>query len=83
MPEKKSSLLLSFLVGGLIGGGITFLLALSLTRKQSAMPARETRKWELSDEMEEQSYEEGVYCAPEGADMHYDIGKDTYYSNDE
>jgi hypothetical protein len=83
MPEKKSSLLLSFLVGGLIGGGATYLLTSSLTRKQSTIPARETRKWELSDEAEEQSYEEGVYCAPEGADMHYDIGKDTYYSNDE
>jgi hypothetical protein len=83
MPEKKSSLMLSFLVGGLIGGGITFLLASSLTRKRSTIPARETRKWELSGEMREQSYEEGVYCAPEGADMHYDMGKDTYYSNDE
>lgn len=83
MTERKSSLMLSFLIGGLIGGGMTFLLASNLMRTRSAKPARANKKWELSDEMEEQSYEEGGYCAPEGADMHYDMGKDTYYSNEE
>ena len=83
MNEKRSSLILSFLAGGLIGGGITFLLATSLMKKRSFVPAREIRKWELSDETEEQSYEEGDYCAPEGADMHYDIGDGLYFSSDE
>ena len=81
MTEKKSSLMLSFLIGGLIGGSMTFLLASSLMRTRSAKPARTIKTRELLDEMKEQSYEEGIYCAPEGADMHYDIGKDTYYSN--
>jgi hypothetical protein len=83
MTEKKSSLMLSFLIGGLIGGGMTFLLASSLMRRRGTKAARATRKWAASDDMEEQSYEEGGYCAPEGADMHYDMGKDTYYSNEE
>jgi len=80
--EKKVSLMLSFLIGGLIGGSITFLLASSSMRKRSTMPAGKTREWSLPDDMEGQSYEEGGYCAPEGADVHYDMGKDTYYSND-
>jgi hypothetical protein len=83
MTEKKSSLMLSFLIGGLIGGGMTFLLASSLMRARSAKPTRANKKWELSGEMGERTYEVGGYCAPEGADMHYDMGKDTYYSNEE
>jgi hypothetical protein len=83
MNEKKSSLILSFFVGGLIGGGITFLLTSSLIRKRIARPGRSTKKLRFSDEIQEQSYEDGVYCAPEGADMHYDMGKDTYYCNEE
>ena len=83
MNGKKSAMLLSLLVGGLIGGGITFLLTSSLMRKRSFMPARETGTWGLSNEMQERSREEGDYCAPEGADMHYDIGDGLYYSNDE
>ena len=35
----------------------------------------------LRDEMNEQSYEEGIYCAPEGADIHYEWKKIIYYSN--
>ena len=83
MNEKRSSVMLSFLIGGLIGGGITFLLTSSLMRKRNTVPARETGKRGLSDEMKEQSYEEGDYCAPEGASMRYDMGKDLYYSGDE
>jgi hypothetical protein len=83
MSEKKSSLMLSFFIGGLIGGGMTFLLASSLMRKRSTKRARATKKWESSGEMEERTYEEGGYCAPEGADIHYDVGKDAYYSNEE
>ena len=83
MSEKKSSLMLSFFIGGLIGGGITFLLASSLMRTRKARPTRANRTPVLRDEMNEQSYEEGGYCAPEGADIHYDVGKDTYYSNEE
>jgi hypothetical protein len=83
MNEKKSSLMLSFFIGGLIGGGITFLLTSSLMRKGRTKPSGAAWKWEKSDDMKEQSYDEGVYCAPEGADMHYDMGKDTYYSNEE
>lgn len=83
MNEKKNSLLLSFFIGGLIGGGITFLLASSLMRTGRNKPSKATRKWEIPDEMKEQAYDEGVYCAPEGADMHYDMGKGTYYSNQE
>jgi hypothetical protein len=83
MSEKKSSLMLSFMIGGLIGGGITFLLASRLMRTRRTKPARATRRWAASDEMREQSYEEGIYCAPEGADIHYDIEKDIYYSKDE
>ena len=78
MSEKKSSLILSFFIGSLIGGGITFLLASSLMRTGHAKPARANKKWATSDEMEEQSYEEGIYCAPEGADINYDIEKDIY-----
>jgi hypothetical protein len=80
MNEKKSPLLLSFLIGGLLGGGITFFLATNLMRSRNAKHTR-TRDW--SDETDEQSYEDGVYCAPEGADMHYDVGKDVYYSDGE
>ncbi len=83
MNKSKNSLILSFLVGGLIGGGITFLLTSGLMRKRSFMPARETGAWQLSDEIQERSRENGDYCAPEGADMHYDIGDGLYYSNDE
>jgi gas vesicle protein len=81
MLERKSSFILSFFIGGLIGGGIAFLLASSLMRTRSAKPARAVKTHESLDEMEEQSYEEGAYCAPEGADIQYDMGKDTYYSN--
>jgi hypothetical protein len=83
MNEKRTSLLLSLLLGGLIGGGITFLLTSRLMRTRCAKPAHATRKWAASDEMEEQSYEEGFYCAPEGADIHRDLEKDIYYSKDE
>ncbi len=82
MSEKRSSLLLSLLLGGLIGGGISFLLTSSLMRKRSGTPAREAVKWE-SEGTQERSYEGGVYCAPEGADMHYDVGDDIYYSNEQ
>ena len=81
MSEKKSSLILSFLIGGLLGGGITFFLASNLMRLRNAKPIRTRDRF---DETDEQSYEDGgVYCAPEGADMHYDVGKDVYYSNGE
>jgi hypothetical protein len=83
MNEKRSSLLLSLLLGGLIGGGITFLLTSRLMRTRRAKPARANRKWSVSDEMREQSYEEGIYCAPEGADTHRDLENDIYYSKDE
>jgi gas vesicle protein len=83
MTEKKSSLALSFLIGGLIGGGMTFLLASSLMRTRSAKPVRANKIREPVDEMKEQSYEDGVYCAPEGADLYYDREKDIYYSNGE
>jgi hypothetical protein len=80
MSEKKISLMLSFFVGSLIGGSITFLLATYLMRTRS-IRANKTKG--LRDEMEEQSYEEGIYCAPEGADLHYHVGKDIYYSKEE
>ena len=72
MNERKSSLILSFFIGGLIGGGITFLLASSLMRTRGTKPVRVNKTGELPDEMKEQSYEEGIYCAPEGADIRYD-----------
>ena len=83
MSEKRSSWLLSLLLGGLIGGGITFLLTSRLMRTRRGKPARAARKWVASDEMSEQSYEEGIYCAPEGADTHRDLENDIYYSKDE
>ncbi len=82
MFEKRGSFILSFFIGGLLGGGIALLLAPGLVRKRSDKPVRARRTRELRDEIEKQSYEEGIYCAPEGADMHYDIGKDMYYSNE-
>ena len=83
MLERKSSFILSFFIGGLIGGGITFLLASSHMRTRSAKAVRTNKTRVLLDEMKEQSYEEGLYCAPEGADIHYDAEKDMYYSNGE
>jgi len=83
MNEKRSSLLLSLLLGGLIGGGITFLLTSRLMRTRRAKPTRAARRWAASDEMSEQSCEEGIYCAPEGADTHRDLENDIYYSKDE
>jgi hypothetical protein len=79
MLERKGSFILSFFIGGLIGGGITFLLATHLLRTRSARANKTTG---TRGEMEEQSYEESVYCAPEGADLHYDRDKDMYYSNE-
>lgn len=79
MSEKKSSIMLSFFIGGLIGGGITFLLATQLLRTRNV---RVNKTKGQRDVMEEQSYEEGIYCAPEGADLHYNAEKDTYYSNE-
>jgi hypothetical protein len=83
MSERKNSLVISFLIGGLIGGGMTFLLASRLMRTRRVKPARAAKRWAASDEASEQSYEEGIYCAPEGADIHYDMEKDIYYSKDE
>ena len=80
MSERKRSLMLSFLIGSVIGGGMTFLLATHFL-KTRGVRANKTKG--LRDEMEEQSYEEGIYCAPEGADLHYDAGKDIYYSKEE
>jgi hypothetical protein len=80
MLDRKSSLMLSFFIGGLIGGGITFLLATHLLRTRNTRISK--TKGLRRDETEEQSYEESVYCAPEGADLHYDREKDMYYSNE-
>jgi hypothetical protein len=80
MLDRKSSFMLSFFIGGLIGGGITFLMATHLLRTRSTR-VNKTRGLRR-DEMEEQSYEESDYCAPEGADLHYDREKDMYYSNE-
>jgi hypothetical protein len=82
MLDRKSSFILSFFIGGLIGGSITFLLASSLMRTRGTKPARVNKPAGLRGEMEEQFYEEGIYCAPEGADLHYDREKDMYYSNE-
>ena len=79
MLDRKSSLILSFFAGGAIGGGIAFLLTTHLLKTRNV---RVNKTKGLYDEMKEQSYEEGLYCAPEGADLHYDMGKDMYYSND-
>ena len=81
MVERKGSFVLSFFVGGLIGSGITFLLAQYLTRKRNAKAITADRTRMLRDEMKERLYEDGIYCAPEGADMHYDMEEDLYYSN--
>jgi hypothetical protein len=82
MSERKGPFILSFVIGSLIGGGLTLLLSRCLVRQQNAGIITNKRKGPL-DEMKEQYYEEGDYCAPEGADRHYDMGKDIYYSNEE
>ncbi len=81
MLERKDSFILSFFVGGLIGSGVTLLLARYLSRKRNVkiIEAGETKM--LRGEMKEQLYENGIYCAPEGADTHYDMEENSYYSN--
>ena len=82
MPEKKYSSVLSFMIGGLVGSGIVLLLTQYLTRKRNSKAIKTKRAKMPWDEIEEQIYEDGVYCAPEGADMHYDMEEeDQYYSN--
>jgi hypothetical protein len=79
MLDRKSSFILSFFAGSVIGGSIAFLLTTHLLRTRNV---RVNKTNGMRDEMEEQSYEEGIYCAPEGADLHYDREKDMYYSNE-
>lgn len=81
MLNKKGSFLLSFFVGGLIGSGMTLLLAQYLARKQSAKAIKTDKTRMFRGEAKEQAYENGIYCAPEGADMRYDMEEDLYYSN--
>lgn len=84
MPDNKRAFILSFLIGGLIGGGATFLLSRCLTRTGNRkLTTRTVTRRQLSDEIEERPHEEGDYCAPEGADIRFDTGKDIYYSNEE
>ena len=78
MPDSKHSFVLSFFVGSLIGSGITLLLAQHLLRKRTAK-AKASRMEMLRDELKERLYENGIYCAPEGADMRYDLEDDVYY----
>jgi hypothetical protein len=83
MSDNKRSFILSFLIGGLIGGGATFLLSRCLTRPKNSRLIRTYTKNKALDEIEERPHEEGDYCAPEGADIRYDAKKDIYYSNEE
>ena len=60
---------LSFLVGGLIGVGIAFLLAPQSGEIRKRIRSAVGRKEKLT---REQVIEEGIQCAvPEGADMRY------------
>ena len=60
---------LSFLVGGLIGVGIAFLLAPQSEEIKKRIKSAVGRKEKLT---REQVIEEGIQCAvPEGADMRY------------
>ena len=60
---------LSFLVGGLIGVGIAFLLAPQSGEIRKRIRSAVGRKEKLT---REQVIEEGIQCAvPEGADMYY------------
>ncbi len=60
---------LSFLVGGLIGVGIAFLLAPQSGEIKKRIRSAVGRKEKLT---REQVIEEGIQCAvPEGADMRY------------
>ncbi|HEX2966997.1 MAG TPA: hypothetical protein VHO84_14515 [Syntrophorhabdaceae bacterium] len=74
MREDKNSLIVSFLLGSIVGGGIAVLATqYYLKRKYFRQTA--------SDASLTQS-NLGDYCAPEGADLHYDLDEeeDQYYS---
>jgi len=83
MPRSKRSLILSFCIGGLVGGGLAVLLSQCLERTQRVKSTKKYNVRSLYGKAQEQSYENGIYCAPEGAEMHYDIGENIYYSSRE
>ncbi len=83
MPRSKRSFILSFCIGGLVGGSIALLLSQYLERTQRVKSTRKDNVRSLYGKTQEQSYENGIYCAPEGAEMHYDIGENIYYSSGE
>ncbi len=73
MREDRNSLILSFVLGSLAGGGAAVLATQYFFRKRYAKATRMTSDANLT---------QGDYCAPEGADLHYDLDEedDEYYS---
>jgi hypothetical protein len=75
MREDKNSLIMSFVLGSLVGGGVAVLAT------QYYFKRKHSRALDANFNQTAQ----GDYCAPEGADLHYDLGAeeeddDQYYS---
>ncbi len=81
MPEIRRSFVLSFCIGGLVGGGIVLLLSRCLTKTKRSRSTGKDNVRSLYDKTLEQPNENSVYCAPEGAGMRYNLGEKIYYSS--
>ncbi len=67
---------MSFVLGGIVGGGVAVLATQYYFRRKHA------RALALEHEANLTQFNQGDYCAPEGADLHYDLDEeDDQYSS--
>ena len=80
MREDKDTLIMSFLMGSLFGAGIALLSAQYYTRRKYSryLKARGSDEYVSETQLNQRDY-----CAPEGADLHYDLSEEDqqYYSD--
>ena len=74
--QNRRTLVLPLFVGGLIGGGLTLLMAPCLVKARTSMLATADRARQMISKKKGQSPENGIYCqVPEGADICFDERK--------
>lgn len=75
MREDKNSLIMSFVLGSIVGGGMAVLATQYYFKRKHA------RALKLEYDANLTQFNQGDYCAPEGADVHYNLDEedDQYY----